>query len=103
MPTVDPADIRGLVTTLLFTVKRLPHSRHEGRPKPPLNALEGCAKPGPCLCPISGTVSTVDRRLPGDGPHEGDELLLHSAKPFDLLVPRARIPGRQSAVAPWGT
>src|SRR2546422_9665392 len=47
MPTVDPADIRGLVTTLLFTVKRLPHSRHEGRPKPPLNALEGCAKPGP--------------------------------------------------------
>ena len=60
MPTVDPADIRGLVTTLLFTVKRLPHSRHEGRPKPPLNALEGCAKPGPRLCPISGTKRAVN-------------------------------------------
>ena len=77
MPTVDPADIRGLGTTLLFTVRRLPHSRHEGRPGPPLNAPEGYAKPGPRLCPISGTernASTVDGHLLGDGPHEGDEL-----------------------------
>jgi hypothetical protein len=56
MTTVDPADIRGLVTTLLLTVKRLPHSRHEGRPKPPLNAPEGYAKPGPHLCPSSESV-----------------------------------------------
>ncbi len=45
--TVDPADIRGLVTTLLISVRRLPRSRHEGRLKPPLNAVEGCAIPGP--------------------------------------------------------
>ena len=32
--TVDPADIRGLVTTLLDSVRGLPQSRHEGRPKP---------------------------------------------------------------------
>jgi len=50
MPTVAPADIRGLVTTLLVSVGRLPHSRGEGRPKPPLNAFEGCTKPGPRLC-----------------------------------------------------
>ena len=80
MPTVDPADIRGLATTLLFTVKRLPHSRHEGRPEPPLNALEGCAKPGPHLCPIRGierTTSNVDRHLLGDDPREGNELACH--------------------------
>jgi hypothetical protein len=28
-PTVDPADIRGFVTTLLASVGCLPHSRHE--------------------------------------------------------------------------
>jgi hypothetical protein len=28
-PTVDPADIRGLMTTLLASVGCLPHSRHE--------------------------------------------------------------------------
>ena len=28
--TVDPADIRGLVTTLLVSVRRLPLSRDEG-------------------------------------------------------------------------
>ena len=66
MPTVDPADIRGLVTTLLCTVKRLPHSRHEGRPQTPRNALEGYAKPGPRLCPtseIERIVLVVDRHL----------------------------------------
>ena len=33
--TVDHADIRGLATTLLVSVKRLPRSRLEDRPKPP--------------------------------------------------------------------
>ena len=50
-PTVDPADIRGLVTTVLGSVERLPHSRHEGRPKPPHNAAEGCAKTGAAPLP----------------------------------------------------
>ena len=54
MPTVDPADIRGLATTLLVSVKRLPRSRDEGRPKPPHNVVEGCAKTGaaPHLRPV---------------------------------------------------
>ena len=56
MPTVDPADIRGLVTTLLVSVGRLPHSRHEGRPGPPLNVIEDYAKPGPRLCSESGVL-----------------------------------------------
>jgi len=54
MPTVDPADIRGLATTLLSSVERLPHARHEGRPPPPRYAPEGCAKPGPRLWPSRG-------------------------------------------------
>ena len=85
--TVDPADIRGLVTTLLESVGRLPRSRHEGRLKqPPLNAPEGCAKPGPRLLPdvMNGflfsegfDVSGDDGDLLGDGPHEGDQLAGH--------------------------
>jgi hypothetical protein len=78
--TVDPADIRGLVTTLLDSVRRLPLSRHEGRPKPPLNAVEGCAKPGPRLFPedrfIPGSlnlVSCLPVYLSSDRPHEGGE------------------------------
>ena len=54
--TVDPADIRGLVTTLLESVGRLPRSRDEGRPEPPLNALEDCAKPGPRLGSVPTSV-----------------------------------------------
>ncbi len=50
MSTVDPADIRGLVTTLLDSVKRLPLSSFEDRPRPPHNAVEGDAKPRPRLC-----------------------------------------------------
>ena len=45
--TVDHADIRGLGTTLLVSVGRLPRSRHEDRRTPPLNADEGYATPGP--------------------------------------------------------
>ena len=37
--TVYPADIRGLVTTVLVSVGRLPQSRHEGRHEPPPNVL----------------------------------------------------------------
>ena len=43
--TVDPADIRGLATTLLASVGCLPRSRHEGLFQP-LNAIEGYTKPG---------------------------------------------------------
>ena len=43
--TVDPADIRGLGTTLLVSVGCLPHSRDE-RTLRPLNAAEGYTKPG---------------------------------------------------------
>ena len=42
--TVDHADIRGLGTTLLVSVGRLPRSRHAGFLQP-LNAGEDCAKP----------------------------------------------------------
>jgi hypothetical protein len=42
--TVDHADIRGLGTTLLVSVGRLPGSRHAGF-LPPLNAVEDCANP----------------------------------------------------------
>src|SRR5437867_7839758 len=76
--TVDPADIRGLVTTLLTFVGRLPRSRHEGRPKPPLNAAEGCAKPRPRLFPdpveLSASCSAADWHLPRDSPKEGEDL-----------------------------
>src|SRR5215468_5102413 len=43
--TVDHADIRGLGTTFLASVRCLPRSRHEGLFKP-LNAVEGCTIPG---------------------------------------------------------
>ncbi len=78
--TVDPADIRGLGTTLEMSVRRLPRSRSEGRPQPPRNALEGCAAPGPRLFPPPAAnperefTSGRDRDRAGDGPHEGGEL-----------------------------
>src|ERR687896_2231613 len=43
--TVDHADIRGLGTTLLASVGRLPRSRHAGLSQP-LHAGEDCATPG---------------------------------------------------------
>jgi hypothetical protein len=58
--TVDHADIRGLATTLLVSVGRLPRSMCEGRcmEEPPHNVFEGYAKPGPhplpCLILHSG-------------------------------------------------
>jgi len=58
--TVDPTDTRALVTTLLMSVGRLPRSRHEVRRRPPLNALEGCAKPGPRLFPDPAERSDVE-------------------------------------------
>jgi len=75
-PTVDPADIRGLSTTLLVSVGCLPLSRGEGRSDPPRNAFEDCTKPGPRLCAESGVHFVrlhFDGHLPGDGPHEGDQ------------------------------
>jgi hypothetical protein len=44
-PTVDPADIRGFVTTLLASVGCLPHSRHEDACRS-RNAVEGYTTPG---------------------------------------------------------
>jgi hypothetical protein len=44
-PTVDPADIRGLGTTLLASVGCLPHSRHEDACRS-RNAVEGDTTPG---------------------------------------------------------
>jgi hypothetical protein len=44
-PTVDPADIRGLATTLLASVGCLPHSRHEDACRS-RNAVEGYTTPG---------------------------------------------------------
>src|SRR5437867_1245429 len=83
--TVDPADIRGLGTTLQMSVRRLPRSRLEGRLKPPRNALEDCAAPGPRPFPHPAVIrerdvmlSRRDRDLSGDGPHEGGELACHS-------------------------
>jgi hypothetical protein len=52
MTTVDPADIRGLSTTLLASVGCLPHSRGES-PLRPLNAAEGYTTPGLRLFPWS--------------------------------------------------
>jgi hypothetical protein len=54
--TVDPAAIRGLPPTVLASVGCLPRSRHEGF-LPPLNASEGCTKPGPRLFQGTGPTS----------------------------------------------
>src|SRR5262245_33781950 len=54
--TVDPAAIRGLTTTFRASVGCLPRSRHEGVLQP-LNASEGCTKPGPRLCQCTGKTS----------------------------------------------
>jgi hypothetical protein len=44
-PTVDPADIRGFVTTLLASVGCLPHARHEDACRS-RNAVKGYTTPG---------------------------------------------------------
>jgi hypothetical protein len=44
-PTVDPAAIRGFVTTLLASVGCLPHSRHEDACRS-RHAVEGDSTPG---------------------------------------------------------
>jgi hypothetical protein len=51
-PTVDPADIRGLVTTLLASAGCLPRSRHEDACRS-RNAVEGYTTPGPRLFPCT--------------------------------------------------
>jgi hypothetical protein len=77
--TVDPADIRGLVTTLLASVGCLPRSRHEGLFQP-LHAVEGNTKPGPRLCQWhalllknDGGILRCYGDLFGNGPHKGDQ------------------------------
>lgn len=46
VPTVDPADIGGLATTLPSPVGRLLHSGHEDRPNLPRDVVEVCANAG---------------------------------------------------------
>ena len=77
--TVDPADIRGLATTLLWSVGCLPRSRYEHQVQA-LNVCEGCtitgAAPPPrrsmsaLLQPVCSG-HRVQRRLLGDRPGEG--------------------------------
>src|SRR5436309_1714115 len=82
--TVDHADIRGLGTTLLVSVRCLPRSRHEDLSQP-LNADEGCTITGAASPPRVDRRSHAGSRLPdralrrhglifGDRPHESDEL-----------------------------
>src|SRR2546425_4861239 len=81
--TVDHADIRGLVTTLLISVGCLPRSRHEGLSQPH-NVHEGCtltgAAPPPRIdvAPISCRVMPSSLRRRGlrlrDRPHEPRQL-----------------------------
>jgi hypothetical protein len=83
-PTVDPADIRGLGTTLLVSVWCLPRSRHEYACWS-LNAVEGDTTPELRLFPCTlatfsmmGAVLIHGLRchgdLFGDGPHEPHQL-----------------------------
>jgi hypothetical protein len=90
-PTVDPADIRGFVTTLLVSVGRLPRSRHEDACWS-LHAVEGCTEPGLRTLPMHVENFSVENlfrsrchhlgqwalrchhHLLGDRPHEADEL-----------------------------
>ena len=55
--TVDHADIRGLVSTLLVSVGRRLRSRHECWIT--LNVIEGCANTGRCVSSL-GTEKFVD-------------------------------------------
>src|SRR6266542_2170240 len=82
--TVDHADIRGLGTTLLVSVRCLPRSRHEDLSQP-LNADEDCTITGAASPPRVGRRSyehwgsperalRPPRLLLGNGPHEANEL-----------------------------
>jgi len=50
--TVDHADIRGLITTLLVSVGHLPRSRDEHLFQAP-NVFEGCANTGAASLPVA--------------------------------------------------
>ena len=69
IPTVDPADIRGLVTTLLASVRRLPLSGNEGSITP-LNVVEGYAKPGLHLFPTLPFIDWTSVSIPPVVLHE---------------------------------
>ena len=55
--TVDPANIRGLGTTLLASVRCLRQSRSEDFA--PLDAVEGCTTPGRYLFPWGAVLSLI--------------------------------------------
>src|SRR5437667_10766672 len=100
-PTVDHADIRGLGTTLLVSVRCLPRPRHEDLSQP-LNADEGCTITGAASPPRVGRRSHAGSRLPdralrrdgllfGDRPHESDELTRDGGAIVFGCLPRANI------------
>ena len=94
MSTVYPADIRGLVTTLLFSVGRLPLSTVEDLCKPH-SVVEGYAQPGFGLfpgpaflyCPISILCRLL--YLPCDGPCEGTQFPTYSRHRHIGILPPA--------------
>jgi hypothetical protein len=59
-PTVDPADLRGLVTALLASVGCLPQSRH-GDAYRALHAVEGDTTPGLRLFQGTSETSRLNR------------------------------------------
>ena len=104
-PTVDPADIRGLGTTLLASVWCLPRSRHEDACWS-LHAVEGDTTPELRLFPCTlatfsmmGAVLIHGLRCHGDlfgnGPHEPHQL---TGDGDDDLVGMCAA-GEQSAIA----
>ena len=84
MSTVYPADIRGLVTTLLLSL-RAPASVYK-RGSSPLSVVEGCAQPGPDLFPKPKPIDYLITILSGYfhllryGPHESNDLSGHSGR-----------------------
>src|SRR5437762_13679894 len=101
--TVDHADIRGLGTTLLVSVRCLPRSRHEDLSQP-LNADEGCTITGAASPPRVGRRSHAGSRLPdralrpagllfGDRSHESADLMRDGGGTRGgVLVPRHDYP-----------
>ncbi len=86
MTTVDHAASRGLATTLLVSVRCLPRSRPEGLVQP-LNAVEGCTKPGPRLFRCTGTTACNGWwAFNGLGLGCQWDRLGHSPSPFNMVL-----------------
>src|SRR5262249_42199566 len=95
--TVDPAEIRGLVTTLHAPSGACLALGTRVGGTPPLNALEGCAEPGPRLLPESLLIESFFSRgalpLACDRPHEGEQLTGDGGDDdVGVLAPRGQTP-----------